>query len=40
MFSGMRDKSMEWYDLREDGIASLLNRIETWVCSTKRNVRC
>lgn len=29
MFSGMRDKSMEWYDLREDGIASLLNRIET-----------
>jgi ATP-binding cassette, subfamily B (MDR/TAP), member 1 len=29
MFSGMRDKSMEWYDLREDGMASLLNRIET-----------
>jgi ATP-binding cassette subfamily B (MDR/TAP) protein 1 len=29
MFSGMRGKSMEWYDLREDGIASLLNRIET-----------
>ena len=29
MFSGMRDKNMEWYDLREDGIASLLNRIET-----------
>jgi ATP-binding cassette subfamily B (MDR/TAP) protein 1 len=29
MFSGMLEKSMEWYDLREDGIASLLNRIET-----------
>ena len=29
MFSDMLDKSMEWYDLREDGIASLLSRIET-----------
>lgn len=29
IFSGMRDKSMGWYDLREDGIASLLSRIET-----------
>ena len=29
MFSGMLDKNMEWYDLHEDGVASLLSRIET-----------
>ena len=29
MFSSMLDKNIEWYDLCEDGIASLLSRIET-----------
>ena len=29
MFTGMLDKEMEWYDLREDGIGSLLIRIQT-----------
>ncbi|KAH6672406.1 ABC transporter-like protein [Halenospora varia] len=29
MFEGMVDKEMEWYDLRKDGIASLLTRIQT-----------
>lgn len=29
MFSGMLDKDIEWYDLRENGIAPLLIRIET-----------
>jgi len=29
MFAGMLEKKVEWYDLREDGIASLLSRIET-----------
>jgi ATP-binding cassette subfamily B (MDR/TAP) protein 1 len=29
MFSGMLDKDMEWYDLRENGISPLLIRIET-----------
>lgn len=29
MFEGMLDKDMEWYDLREDGIGSLLIRIHT-----------
>jgi hypothetical protein len=29
MFEGMLDKDMEWYDLRKDGIASLLVRIHT-----------
>lgn len=29
MFEGMVDKEMEWYDLRQDGIGSLLIRIQT-----------
>ena len=29
MFAGMLEKNVEWYDLREDGIAPLLSRIET-----------
>jgi ATP-binding cassette subfamily B (MDR/TAP) protein 1 len=29
MFTGMLKKDMEWYDLREDGIGSLLIRIQT-----------
>lgn len=29
MFEGMLDKDMEWYDLRKDGISSLLIRIHT-----------
>jgi len=29
MFKGMLEKEMAWYDLRSDGIASLLNRIQT-----------
>jgi len=29
MFIGLLDKDMEWYDLREDGISSLLTRIQT-----------
>lgn len=29
MFVGMLDKEMEWYDLRQDGIGSLLIRIQT-----------
>ena len=29
MFTGMLEKDMEWYDLREDGIGSLLIRIQT-----------
>ena len=29
MFEGMLEKDMEWYDLREDGVASLLVRIHT-----------
>lgn len=29
MFIGMLDKEMEWYDLRDDGIGSLLIRIQT-----------
>jgi ATP-binding cassette subfamily B (MDR/TAP) protein 1 len=29
MFAGMLEKNIEWYDLREDGIASLLSRLET-----------
>ncbi|KAH8669513.1 P-loop containing nucleoside triphosphate hydrolase protein [Tricladium varicosporioides] len=28
-FEGMVDKEIEWYDLRKDGIASLLTRIQT-----------
>lgn len=28
IFTGMVDREMEWYDLREDGIGSLLNRIQ------------
>lgn len=31
LFVGMLRKEMEWYDLRTDGIASLLIRIQTWV---------
>ena len=31
MFKGMLDKEMEWYDLRQDGIGSLLIRIQTYV---------
>jgi ATP-binding cassette subfamily B (MDR/TAP) protein 1 len=30
-FSGMLEKEMEWYDLRADGIGSLLVRIQTYV---------
>lgn len=29
MFEGMLDKDMEWYDLRKDGVGSLLIRIHT-----------
>ena len=29
LFVGMLEKDMEWYDLREDGIGSLLIRIQT-----------
>lgn len=29
MFAGMLDREMEWYDLREDGVGSLLIRIQT-----------
>ncbi|TVY44090.1 ABC transporter B family member [Lachnellula occidentalis] len=29
MFEGMLDKDIEWYDLRKDGVASLLVRIHT-----------
>lgn len=29
LFSSMLEKAMEWYDLREDGIGSLLIRIQT-----------
>lgn len=29
MFTGLLDKNMEWYDLREDGIDTLLVRIQT-----------
>jgi len=29
MFVEMLDKEMEWYDLRQDGIGSLLIRIQT-----------
>lgn len=29
MFEGMLDKDIEWYDLRKDGIGSLLIRIQT-----------
>jgi len=29
MFAGMLDKELEWYDLREDGVGSLLIRIQT-----------
>jgi len=29
MFIGMLDKEMEWYDVREDGMGSLLIRIQT-----------
>jgi ATP-binding cassette subfamily B (MDR/TAP) protein 1 len=29
MFEGMLDKEMEWYDSRQDGIGSLLIRIQT-----------
>lgn len=29
MFEGMLDKEMEWYDLRQEGIGSLLIRIQT-----------
>lgn len=29
-FAGLLEKNVEWYDLREDGIASLLSRIETY----------
>jgi len=29
MFEGMLDKEMEWYDSRQGGIGSLLNRIQT-----------
>jgi ATP-binding cassette subfamily B (MDR/TAP) protein 1 len=29
MFTGMLNREMEWYDLREDGIGSLLIRIQT-----------
>ncbi|PVH77878.1 P-loop containing nucleoside triphosphate hydrolase protein [Cadophora sp. DSE1049] len=31
MFVGMLDKEMEWYDLRQDGIGSLLIRIQTQI---------
>jgi hypothetical protein len=31
VFEGMLDKEMEWYDLRQDGIGSLLIRIQTYV---------
>lgn len=31
MFEGMLEKDMEWYDLRKDGVASLLVRIHTYV---------
>ncbi|PBP26345.1 bile salt export pump [Diplocarpon rosae] len=31
MFTGMLDKEMEWYDLRQDGIGSLLIRIQTQI---------
>lgn len=31
MFVGMLNKEMEWYDLRQDGIGSLLIRIQTFV---------
>ena len=29
MFTGMLDKEIEWYDLRQDGIGTLLIRIQT-----------
>jgi ATP-binding cassette subfamily B (MDR/TAP) protein 1 len=29
LFTSMLDKDIEWYDLREDGIGSLLIRIQT-----------
>ncbi len=29
MFKGMLEKDMEWYDMRKDGIASLLVRLQT-----------
>ncbi|KAL2061268.1 hypothetical protein VTL71DRAFT_7541 [Oculimacula yallundae] len=31
LFVGMLDKEMEWYDLRQDGIGSLLIRIQTQI---------
>lgn len=31
LFTGMLEKEMEWYDLREDGIGTLLIRIQTFV---------
>ncbi|KAI9641033.1 ATP-dependent permease [Ciborinia camelliae] len=31
MFSGMLEKDLEWFDLRKDGIGSLLIRIETQI---------
>jgi hypothetical protein len=34
MFEGLLDKEMEWYDLRQDGIGSLLIRMQTYVQSS------
>lgn len=36
LFAGMLEKDLEWFDLRKDGIGSLLIRIETYVESYHR----
>lgn len=40
MFAGLVEKNVEWYDLREDGIASLLSRIETYVLLKRKGLKC
>lgn len=38
LFSGLLAKDMAWYELRVDGVSSLLIRIQTWVCMIPENL--
>jgi ABC-type multidrug transport system fused ATPase/permease subunit len=38
-FLSMMEKDMEWYDLRAEGIGSLLVRIQTWVTLRLKKMR-
>ena len=31
LFQGMLEKDMEWYDMRKDGVAALIQRLQTYV---------